>query len=59
MTEGMAMFGYDQVIRVAYMICGNTFPVNEGMVDPSDSGWQHCWCPFCNRGTNVKVISVN
>ena len=59
MTEEMAMFGYDQVIRVACMICGNTFPVNEGMVDPSDSGWQHCWCPFCNRGTDVKVISVN
>ena len=53
------MFGYDQIIRVACMICGNTFPVNEGMVDPSDSGWQHCWCPFCNRGTDVKVISVN
>ncbi len=52
------MFGFDKTIKVACMICHNTFPVNEGMVDPGDRGWQHCWCPYCNRVSDVKVISV-
>ena len=51
------MFGYEMTIKVAWMPCHNTFPVNEGMVDPEDTGWQPCWCPYCNRGTDVKVIS--
>ncbi len=52
------MFGFDKTIKVACIICKRTFPVNEGMVDPDKKGLQHCWCPFCKRGTDVKVISV-
>jgi hypothetical protein len=53
------MFGFNSTIKVACVICKRTFPVNEGMVDPKDTGLQPCWCPFCKRGTDVKVISVS
>ena len=52
------MFGFNSIIKVVCMRCHNTFPVNEGMVNPNIKGWQHCWCPFCKRGADVKVISV-
>ena len=52
------MFGFNSTIKVACVICKRTFPVNEGMVDPKDTGLQPCWCPFCKRGSDVKVISV-
>lgn len=52
------MFGFDKTIIVACIICKRTFPVNDGMVNPEKKGLQHCWCPFCKRGTDVKVISV-
>jgi len=30
----------------------------KGVENPKDTGLQPCWCPFCKRGTDVKVISV-
>lgn len=56
--EGMHMLEFNQMIRVTCIMCKKTFPVNEGMVDPKEKGLQICWCPFCKRGTEVKVISV-
>lgn len=43
-------------IRVACIICKNIFPVNEGMVDMDEKGWQHCWCMFCKKGTDIKTL---
>ena len=37
--EGKGIFGFDKTIKVACMICHNTFPVNEGMVDPENRRW--------------------
>ena len=52
------MAGFGTAVKVVCLKCNNTFPVSRNMVDANNKGQQHCYCPFCKRGTDVKVISV-